>query len=289
MDDIQQYLNKFMERENNRGLGQFERYSPIEIEYLIHYPFEPNSPIALLKGTDSDYDKIPILNQVKYLLNRINETKSIKLTQAGYLPTKLVRETLDQNFLNLNDPERNFIANKELDSPFLHLTMNLMTISGLIKKQNGTISLPAKTKRILDNNEALFRKIFETFVLKYNWAYNTWGNEEKIGQLGFGFTLVLISKYGNIYRPYSFYAQKYFTAFHALLSSVNSLYGSSQEFAYEIYRLRSFTSQNKYFNLFDVQDNEDWKNPKVLVKKSVLFDRLIKCEPHKVRSSPFGN
>lgn len=289
MDDIQQYLNKFMERENNRGLPQFERYSPIEIEYLIHYPFEPNSPISLLKGTDSDYDKIPILNQVKYLLNRINETKSIKLTQAGYLPTKLVRVTLDQNFLNLNDPERNFIANKELDSPFLHLTMNLMTISGLIKKQNGTISLPAKTKRILDNNEALFRKIFETFVLKYNWAYNTWGNEEKIGQLGFGFTLVLISKYGNIYRPYSFYAQKYFTAFPALLSSVNSLYGSSQEFAYEIYRLRSFTSQNKYFNLFDVQDNEDWKNPKVLVKKSVLFDRLIKCEPHKVRPSPFGN
>ncbi len=289
MDDIQQYLNKFMERENNLGRAQFERYSPIEIEYLIHYPFEPNSPIALLKGTDSDYDKIPILNQVKYLLNRINETKSIKLTQAGYLPTKLVRETLDQNFLNLNDPERNFIANKELDSPFLHLTMNLMTISGLIKKQNGTISLPAKTKRILDNNEALFRKIFETFVLKYNWAYNTWGNEEKIGQLGFGFTLVLISKYGNIYRPYSFYAQKYFTAFPALLSSVNSLYGSSQEFAYEIYRLRSFTSQNKYFNLFDVQDNEDWKNPKVLVKKSVLFDRLIKCEPHKVRPSPFGN
>lgn len=289
MDDIQQYLNKFMERENNRGLAQFERYSPIEIEYLIHYPFEPNSPIALLKGTDSDYDKIPILNQVKYLLNRINETKSIKLTQAGYLPTKLVRVTLDQNFLNLNDPERNFIANKELDSPFLHLTMNLMTISGLIKKQNGTISLPAKTKRILDNNEALFRKIFETFVLKYNWAYNTWGNEEKIGQLGFGFTLVLISKYGNIYRPYSFYAQKYFTAFPALLSSVNSLYGSSQEFAYEIYRLRSFTSQNKYFNLFDVQDNEDWKNPKVLVKKSVLFDRLIKCEPHKERPSPFGN
>lgn len=287
MDDIQQYLNKFMERENNRGLAQFERYSPIEIEYLIHYPFEPNSPIALLKGTDSDYDKIPILNQVKYLLNRINETKSIKLTQAGYLPTKLVRVTLDQNFLNLNDPERNFIANKELDSPFLHLTMNLMTISGLIKKQNGTISLPAKTKRILDNNEALFRKIFETFVLKYNWAYNTWGNEEKIGQLGFGFTLVLISKYGNIYRPYSFYAQKYFTAFPALLSSVNSLYGSSQEFAYEIYRLRSFTSQNKYFNLFDVQDNEDWKNRKVLVKKSVLFDRLIKCEPHKVRPSPF--
>lgn len=289
MDDIQQYLNKFMERENNRGLAQFERYSPIEIEYLIHYPFEPNSPIALLKGTDSDYDKIPILNQVKYLLNRINETKSIKLTQAGYLPTKLVRVTLDQNFLNLNDPERNFIANKELDSPFLHLTMNLMTISGLIKKQNGTISLPAKTKRILDNNEALFRKIFETFVLKYNWAYNTWGNEEKIGQLGFGFTLVLISKYGNIYRPYSFYAQKYFTAFPALLSSVNSLYGSSQEFAYEIYRLRSFTSQNQYFNLFDVQDNEDWKDRKVLVKKSVLFDRLIKCEPHKVRPSPFGN
>lgn len=289
MDDIQQYLNQFMERENNQGRAQFERYSPIEIEYLIHYPFEPNSPISLLKGTDSDYDKIPILNQVKYLLNRINETKSIKLTQAGYLPTKLVRVTLDQNFLNLNDPERNFIANKELDSPFLHLTMNLMTISGLIKKQNGTISLPAKTKRILDNNEALFRKIFETFVLKYNWAYNTWGNEEKIGQLGFGFTLVLISKYGNIYRPYSFYAQKYFTAFPALLSSVNSLYGSSQEFAYEIYRLRSFTSQNKYFNLFDVQDNEDWKNPKVLVKKSVLFDRLIKCEPHKVRPSPFGN
>lgn len=289
MDDIQQYLNKFMERENNLGRAQFERYSPIEIEYLIHYPFEPNSPIALLKGTDSDYDKIPILNQVKYLLNRINETKSIKLTQAGYLPTKLVRVTLDQNFLNLNDPERNFIANKELDSPFLHLTMNLMTISGLIKKQNGTISLPAKTKRILDNNEALFRKIFETFVLKYNWAYNTWGNEEKIGQLGFGFTLVLISKYGNIYRPYSFYAQKYFTAFPALLSSVNSLYGSSQEFAYEIYRLRSFTSQNQYFNLFDVQDNEDWKDRKVLVKKSVLFDRLIKCEPHKVRPSPFGN
>ena len=289
MDDIQQYLNKFMERENNLGRAQFERYSPIEIEYLIHYPFEPNSPIALLKGTDSDYDKIPILNQVKYLLNRINETKSIKLTQAGYLPTKLVRVTLDQNFLNLNDPERNFIANKELDSPFLHLTMNLMTISGLVKKQKGTISLPGKTKRILDNNEALFRKIFETFVLKYNWAYNTWGNEEKIGQLGFGFTLVLISKYGNIYRPYSFYAQKYFTAFPALLSSVNSLYGSSQEFAYEIYRLRSFTSQNKYFNLFDVQDNEDWKNPKVLVKKSVLFDRLIKCEPHKVRPSPFGN
>lgn len=290
MDDIQRHINEYMHRQNNQGLPRFEGYSPIEVEYLLRFPLEPNSPIVLLKGADSDYNKIPILNQVKYLLNQIHESNGMKLTKAGYLPTKLVTETMRQNFLNLEvDADQDFITKKEMDSPFIHLTVNLMTISGLVKKRNGTISLTNQTKKVLNHNAALFRKIFEAFMLKYNWSYQSWGYEGEIGQLGFGYTLILLSKYGNTYRPSSFYAEKYFTAFPDLLKSVNPIYGTVEEFANDIYRSRSFLKYSDYFNLFDVQDNEDWKDRKVKVKKSVVFERLIKCEIHKERPSPFAH
>ncbi len=99
LEELQKHLDKIMNEENNRGLPNFEGYSPIEMEYILYDTFGENSPIQLLKLSESDYNNIPILNQIKYLLQLIDEKGELKLTTKGFLPTKVVSDIYDQGFI----------------------------------------------------------------------------------------------------------------------------------------------------------------------------------------------
>ncbi|UBM61384.1 hypothetical protein LA303_08100 [Candidatus Sulfidibacterium hydrothermale] len=64
MDELQKNIDQIMNEQNNRGVPDFEGYSPNEMQYILYEIFEKNSPIQLLKLPELDYNKIPILNQI---------------------------------------------------------------------------------------------------------------------------------------------------------------------------------------------------------------------------------
>lgn len=281
LKDLQKRIDKVMNEQNNRMIPDFEGYSPLEMQHILYSTFEADSPVKLLKLSDPDYKKIPILNQINYLANFIDKQGEIKLTSKGFLPTQIVSELYQQGFLK-DESIENGISKlyKETDSVTVNLTRILIELTGIAKKRNGKLSLTKASTKILSDNYQLLRLILLTFATKFNWAYYDGYGSNNIGQLGYGFSMILLSKYGQVKRQDSFYAGKYFKAYPLLLGLIEPKYGTLESYSTRCYSLRTFERFLYYFGLVEInKEKKDFDYIKFITKTD-LFDRLIKCMPH---------
>lgn len=285
LEELQSHFDKLMHQQNNQGIADFEGYSPYEMTQILYSTFEPESPIKLQKLSSPDYQKIPILNQVKYLANIIDKTGEIKLTKRGYLPRKIVSDIYQQGFLKDRHIENGFVKlYKETDSISINLTRILVELSGLTKKRNGKLSLTKSSVKILADDYELLKLILSIFTVKFNWAYFDGYGENQIGQLGWGFSLILLSKYGNEKQLDSFYAERYFRAYPKLLESIElPTYTTVDNYVVDCYSIRTFDRFLDYFGLIKIDKESNGFNTKTYITKTDLFDRLIKCTPHKTK------
>lgn len=283
-NELQKHLNQVMQEQNSRSMPSFEGYSPEEMHHILNFTFSSKSPVKLQKLSDADYRKIPILNQVKYLANRIHEQGEIKLTSKGFLPTKLVADIYHQGFLKDWDIENGITKlYKESETMSVNITHILIDLSGITKKRNGKISLTKTGEKIIGDNYKLLKTILETFTTKFNWAYYDGFGDNQIGQLGFGFTLILLSKYGKKKRPDAFYAEKYFKAYPNLKETIHPSYDTVDNVSKRCYSLRTFDRFLDYFGVIDIEQTGHRFNDEKYITKTALFDKLIKVEPHKTR------
>lgn len=282
-DFINQQLNKLMNRKNNQPHRHFEGYSPYEMHLILYEAFRPDSPIELKKMTETEYEKIPLFNIIRTLMTRIDEGEGLQLTKAGYLPTKIVGELHEMDFMNTNSKfGGKYKPQKETDTGLIHLSRILLEMSGLVKKRHGTLSLTKSSNKLLQNNEDLLKEIFITFTTKFHWAYRDYFGDNNVGQLGSGFSLILVSKYGGTRRLDSFYTEKYTKAFPDLMDGVKTIYSSLDKFVNDCYSRRTFSNFLSYFGLIEMEHQGEFPDRMTYVKKTDLFDRLINCKPHKV-------
>lgn len=281
LKDIQRNIDQVMNEQNNRPIADFEGYSPFEMHKILHFTFSIDSPLKLQKLSDTDYTKIPILNQIKYLTDLIDKNGEIKLTKQGFLPTKIVSELYSQGFLKDEYIEKGISKlYKETDSMTINLSRILLELAGFIKKRNGKLSLTKSSEKILGNNEELLRQIFLTMTNKFNWAYYDGYGENQIGQLGYGFSLILLSKYGRERRLDSFYAERYFKAYPRLLDSIEPNYGTLERYSTNCYSVRTFDRFLNYFGLINIEEERKGLDSIKYISKTDIYDRLIKCTPH---------
>lgn len=281
IDKLQRYIDKVMNEQNNQGLANSEGYTPIEMRHILYDPFGDYSPIRLLKLTDADYKMIPILNQIKYLAKLVDKLVELKLTNKGFLPTKIVSDIYNQRFLKDELIESGISKlYKETDSSTINLTRILLEISGLAKKRYNKLSLTKTGKKLLNDSFKLLLLIFKTFGTKFNWAYYDGYGQNNIGQLGFGFSLILLKKYGDKKQIDKFYSQKYFQAFPDLIdNSPPTLFGDKLERPDKCYSIRTFDRFLDYFGLIEIEKGKKWNADKYITKTE-LYDKLIKCTPH---------
>lgn len=282
LEDLQKHMDQVMNEQNNRSIPDFEGYSPSEMHNIMHFTFEPNSPVILQELADSDYLESPIFNIVKYFLDLLKSKGEIKLTAKGFLPTKFVKDIYNQGFIE----EYQFSFGysklyKETDSVTVNLTRLLSELAGLTKKRNGKLSLTKAGQKIASNNRKLFELIFKTMTQKFNWAYYDRYDNEQIGQVGFGFSLILLSKYGAKKRLNNFYAEKYFKAFPQFLESITPTYGTLEEYAGNCYYIRTFERVLNYFGLIQIENRGEALDRKSFIIRTELFDKFIKVRPHK--------
>lgn len=274
MDNIEKYVIESINKRNNASIPDFEGYSPTEMQFILYNTFDLKSPIQILKAEHNIYQNIPIFNQVKFLFNLINEQKELKLTNKGFLPTKIVAELYGKGYI-----KDYFIENgisklyKESDVPTINLTKILVELSTLVKKRNNKLTLTKKGIEQIDKDHILFQNIFETFTKKFNWSYFDGFSNEEIGQSGFGFTLILLDKYGKEYRNPEFYADKYLKAFDFETKYAELEFADNPKRAYII---RTFERFLDYFGFTEYDKDE--KNRKV--RKTKIFNELIKIRTH---------
>lgn len=279
MEQINAHLADFMHNINNIPKEEFERYSPMEMSKILHHTFDCDSPLQFNSLTSDQYNQMPLFRQVKFLLQTLAEHE-VKLTTAGYLPPRIVKELyplglgdslIDSGFSKLS---------KEVDSISVVLARNIAEAAGLTKVRKGVLSATANGIKILNDDTKLFKRIFETFCQKFNWAYFDGYQTEQIGQLGFGFTLMLLSKYGSVKREDDFYAKKYFKAFPMLIDGVIPSYGTVTNYCNNCYSTRTFDRFLLHFSLVEITQEKKHDAPKYVIK-TALFDNLIKIMPHR--------
>ena len=281
LGDLQKHIDQVMNEQNNREIPEFEGYSPFEMHHILHFTFEPNSPINLQNLADSDCLKCPMFNLVKYFLDLVKSKGEIKLTAKGFLPTKIVQDIYNQGFLE----EYQFSSGisklyKESDSLTVNLTRLLSELAGLTKKRNGKISLTKTGEKIASDNQKLIDLIFKTMTQKFSWAYYDHYENEQIGQFGFGFSLILLSKYGAEKQLDNFYSDKYIKAFPQFLESINPTYGTIEEYAGNCYSVRTFERFMHFFGLVKIEKEGKMLDRMKFIIKTELFDKLIKVRPH---------
>ena len=248
-EDLKAHLDEMINKLNCETSQDFEGLSPEQMHHLLYDPFGAESPLKLRTLDPEDYERIPLLNQIKFLIAQIKEKGELKLTKKGFLPVKLVADLYSQGYLKdelLEDGT--YKLYKETDSNTIHLSRLLLELSGLTKKRNGKLSLTKAGEKIAANEQELLELIFKTMCLKFNWSYFDGYEDENVGQLGFGFTLLLLSKYGQESRPAAFYLEKYLKAFPQLLEGIEPKYKSRKEYALGMYGIRSFDRFLLYFN-----------------------------------------
>ncbi len=286
LKEIQRHIDQVVHKQNNQSMPEFEGYSPFEMHQILHFTFGPDSPVRMERLTEPDFQRIPMLNQVKYLAGLIGQAGGIKLTAKGFLPTKIVADIYQQGFLEDVHIERGISRlYREADSMTVNLTRILLEISGLAKKRKGVLGLTKSAKKQLADDYELLRLIFITFASRFNWAYYDGYGNNQIGQLGYGFSLILLSKYGQVRRPDTFYAEKYFKAYPLLLDELEVHYGTLERYSSRCYSLRTFERFLDYFGLVGIEEEGKGFDSVIYVKKTELFDRLFTFTPHGKRGT----
>src|SRR5690606_814706 len=123
------------------------------------------------------------------------------------------------------------------------------------------LSLTKQGQNTIQNDDDLVQLIMKTYGAKFNWAYFDGYGENGIGQIGFGFSLILLSKYGREWHRDRFYAQKYFTAFPDLLNVSEPQYGERIDYCENCYSYRFFENYMTFFGLVNIKyEGEVWRN-----------------------------
>lgn len=283
MEELNLKMRELSRVQNNTSRSDFEGYSPFEMHRILHATFDKDSPIQLSQLSPLVCSQIPIFRQIKRLTEIIFINGKIKLTPAGYLPVKVVQE-----LYTLGAPddmiERKIIKlAKEAECLSVHLTRILAELTGIIKKRKGVLTLTAKGTKIITDDSKLLVTIFKGFCQKFNWKYFDGYTDDAqlgtIGQLGFGYSLILLSKYGNQERLYKYYADKYFKAFPIMNREIQSNYG--HDYSLSSYSLRTFERFLYNFGMVEINKNKQFLMEGTYVKKTPLFDQFISIVAHK--------
>ena len=271
IDELNLYLSNVVDKKNKQAKVAFEGYSPEDMNYIIYHPWGENSILHLNTLQDADFEKIPLLKQVRHLIAILLNDEKIKLTTAGYLPPKIVKELYALGIPDELIEDGIAKLNREDDSFSAKLTRIMIKMIKVAKEQKGVMTLTVLGKKMASNPQLLLQELLNLFCTQFNWSYFDLYDSVELGRTGAAFSLILVKKYGKQKRSYQFYANKYFAAFPMFQTD------PAKDFDDTCYTLRSFERFMLHFGLINIE--ERGKRFQVghtkIVVKTALFDRMI--------------
>ena len=265
INELNKMLHNIVNNQNNVGIDDFEGLSP-EIMYNLLYGEYGNNIIKINPEMHLPND-IPIIKLIIYFLNRINDSKELKLTKTGNIPPIIVKDIYNEKILSDYLIESGITKlTKETDVYFIMFMKFISEISGLTKKKNNKLYLTKKAEKVINSHE-LFEIIFSSAFNKYNWACFDAFENTMIGQFGNNFTLFLLSKYRNEWKDNYFFAKLYFKAFPDLLNR------KDKNSSYQCYNIRTFERLLGYFGFIEYKDKK-WNEGKI--KTTDIYEKYIK-------------
>lgn len=280
-ENIQEYIAEFMQVENARPIETYEGYSPTEIQAVLYNLFEKSCPVKIANFQDDVYEHIPLFRQVKLFLEILRKEEKIKLTKTGSLPVRIVKELYATGAPDEFITSGLFNLNREEDSFSVRLTRFITKLMRATKKRHNTLTLTKSGEKLLTDDRQLLFVLLNTFFIEYNPVELDYFNSPAIGNLGIGYTLILLDKYGEEEREDTFYADKYFKAFPKLLNTIDSsAIMIKSQLANSSYSLRVFNNLLYHIGVVEKRKTEGKLN-KLIISRNELFTKLFCISPPK--------
>lgn len=279
---------------SNYQIGDFEGFTPEEMHGLLYSPFDPDrSPLILNTGIACEsICQVKFYHHILQYLHALRGQEPLKLTQKGNLPRKFCRELFDLKIYEDDIIAKHFQKNplmKEDDFPYINLINIITHLSKFTKKQHGKISLAKKCHKFMTSGTApaLYCELFKTYITKFNWGYFDHYPESWIIQGGFGFSMLLVQKYGDRARPIEFYCDKYLKAFPGLMRDFpDKSYSSGMKQFQNCYELRVFERFLQRFGFIDIEKKDAFHSMTQTIIKKNLIDQVVKW---KTSTIPISN
>ncbi|MCU0359756.1 MAG: hypothetical protein MUF75_03400 [Bacteroidia bacterium] len=246
---------------NNAHIEDFEGLSSSEMHYLLYSTFDPESPLKINTHLpDEILSQIPFFRLTEVFLKIIQRDQYIKLTQLGALPKKVLVELYDQRLILDRGIETGITKlTREIDCLSLSALHYNTVFAGLARKSNGKLYLTrlAQDAMSKQNRNALFIKTLCAYTEKLAWSNFDGYPPLPVGNLGWGFTVILLLKYGSESHQLSYYAEKYIRAFPNLLRDFpQRQYSTPKEDLIRCYCLRSFERFMEWWGFVNIEPKD---------------------------------
>lgn len=279
LEEAQALVNAFMNQKNSASLAEFHGLSPEQMHRFLHFPFD--SPALIRFAEAGTYaPTAPALTLFSLLAEAIGD-KGLTPTATGNLPRLFCREAT-LAFWGEEKYKKNTrfgAIRSEMDFFDMHCLRLVAGLAGIVRKYKGKFILTGKFRKKIAAHgvEALYLDLFMAYVLKFEWSYRDGYQEIPFLQRAFLFTLFLLQKYGNEFRPQSFYEDIFLQAFPNLVRDIEEVpYQSVEETIRRAYFYRTMENFAAFFGLAELREipQEGW-SLRYEVKKLPLLDQLI--------------
>ena len=222
LTEVQAFAGRHMQRRNRRPLDEFHGLSPELMHRMLHFPFA-SPELVLFPDVLDTGPTAPIVTLFEMLVEAIGE-KGLKPTAKGNLPRNLCREAALAYWGEevYRENTRFGGINREEDFSDLHITRLTAELAGLIRKYKGLFILSRNCRALLIGKglAALYPRLFTAYVEQFNWSYRDRYPELRFIQTAFLFTLYLLMRHGDTWRPHEFYEDSFLRAFPMLLDDL---------------------------------------------------------------------
>jgi len=168
----------------------------------------------------------------------------------------------------------------ETDFFDLNVTRLVGGLAGLIRKYRGRFVLTTNFRKCMTQGgmTAVYPHLFRAFVEKYNWAYRDRYPEFRIIQQSFLFSLWLFHRFGDEWRPSSFYEDRFVKAFPVVLTEAESerSYTTPEEAVRACYAWRCLEGFAVFLGLMDIEwKKKDMLDRRFRLRKTSVLDEAV--------------
>jgi hypothetical protein len=272
LPELNRLMAEFQDKANKTPTSDFDGLSPLQMHILLNEPLSPSCILRFKKDMEKHLDRVPLFKLSEILLDEIRDAGKLKLTAKGNLPVRVCELLCNQKLISWEYMQFMSRAREE-EIPYLWPLKQYLLDQGIIKKQGNALSLTKRGAEFLkETRSARFIKLFFFFTSRFYWGnFYDIDDNGKCGQLGWAYSLVLLSKYGGEARDSQFYSDKLTLAFE------KKPYVNVETF-HRAYAVRFFECFANWFGLVNIERRKDFSKSvfdQLLIRKSELFEDLF--------------
>ena len=284
LEELNKLMAQYQQSMNSHPLDDFDGLSPEQMTVLLHTPFAPADILQFRKGMDAHVNRSPFFKLSELLLQEIRQAGNLKLTVNGNLPVLICERLCNQNLIHW--PYMKHVKRiREQEIPYLWPLKQYLLDEGILKKRNNALSLTKNGEKLLEGPQGIrFIRMFNYMAKGFHWGnFYSLPDDGKCGQLGWAYSLVLLSKYGDRPRKSEFYSLKLMRAFekecwdaHQKGKEVKAI-----DDYHHAYQSRFFEGFADWFGLIRIERETDPSIAyfdQLTIKKSALFDQLFEVK-----------